>query len=65
MTFNDLFAAALAAAQILFSWPNIVYPLVGMILSMTFSLFPGLTGATLMALAIPLTVQWEPIPVML
>jgi putative tricarboxylic transport membrane protein len=65
VTFGDVFAAALAAAQILFSWPNLIYPLVGMFLSMTFSLFPGLTGATLMALAIPLTVQWEPVPVML
>jgi len=47
------------------SWPNIIYPIAGMLLAMVFSAFPGLTGATLMALAIPLTAHWDPLPVML
>jgi len=42
-----------------------MYPIAGMLLAMVFSAFPGLTGATLMALAIPLTAHWDPLPVML
>jgi len=51
--------------QIVFSWPYIVYPIVGTLLAMAFALLPGLSGAALMALAIPLTIQWDPIAVML
>lgn len=50
---------------LVFSWPNILYPIAGTLLAMVFALLPGLTGATLMAIAIPLTFYWDPLPTML
>ena len=63
--YHDVIQAALQGWAVMLSWPNIIYPIAGMLLAMVFSVFPGLTGATLMALAIPLTAHWDPIPVML
>ena len=62
---HDVIQAALQGWGVVLSWPNIIYPIAGMLLAMVFSAFPGLTGATLMALAIPLTAHWDPLPVML
>ncbi len=50
---------------LVFSWPNILYPIVGTGVAMLVSAMPGVSGLTLMALAIPLTLDWEPVPVML
>jgi len=50
---------------LVFSWPNILYVVAGTVLSMAFSLLPGLTGSTLMALAIPFTFGWDALPIML
>jgi putative tricarboxylic transport membrane protein len=58
-------AAAWQGALLVFSWPNIIYPVVGTILAMFFAVLPGVSGVTLMALAIPLTLDWEPLQVML
>ena len=49
-------SAAWEGLALVFSWPNILYPIVGTILAMIVSLLPGISGATLLALAIPLTV---------
>jgi len=57
--------AALEGLRLVFSWPWIVYPLAGTVLAMLFSASPGLNSSSLMALAIPLTYAWEPLPVML
>jgi TctA family transporter len=57
--------AAWEGLLLVFSWPNILVPLLGTLLAMVFSLLPGLSGAALMALMIPLTYQWEPVPVLL
>ena len=57
--------AAWEGLRLVFTWPNILYPIIGTVLSMFVSLLPGLSGATLLALAIPLTLAWEPLPVML
>jgi len=57
--------AALEGLRIVFSWPYILYPIAGTLLAMVFSATPGLNSASLMALAIPITYGWEPIPVML
>lgn len=57
--------AAWEGLLIVFYWPNIIYPIVGTLLAMVFSVMPGLNGVTLMALAIPFTMGWEPIPIML
>jgi TctA family transporter len=50
---------------LVFMWPNIVYPIAGTLAAMLFAFMPGLSGVTLMALAIPLTLHWDPLPVML
>ena len=57
--------AALAALGILFSWPYILYPIVGTLLSMLFAGLPGIGGVTLMALALPFAYEMEPVPAML
>ena len=63
--FEPVLAAALEAWWLVFSWPNILYPIVGTLLAMVFSVLPGISGVTLMALAVPLTLTWEPLPLML
>lgn len=47
------------------SWPNVLYPLAGTLAAMVVALLPGISGAALMALAIPLTFSWPPEQVML
>ena len=63
--FDAILQAAWEGFLLVFSWPNILYPVIGTLLVMYFALLPGLSGATLMALAIPVTFSMEPIPVML
>ena len=62
---GEVLQAAWEGFQVVFSWPYIIYPVVGTVLAMAFALLPGLSGAALMALAIPLTVQWDPVAIML
>jgi putative tricarboxylic transport membrane protein len=50
---------------LVFSWPNIIYPIIGTLLAMLFAFVPGISGFTLMALAISFTLNWEPLPIML
>jgi putative tricarboxylic transport membrane protein len=47
------------------SWPNILYPVVGTLLSMVVAFLPGISGVTLMALAVPFTLFWDPLQVVL
>ena len=65
MVFELVLDAALAAWWLVFSWPNILYPMAGTLLAMVFSVLPGIGGVTLMALAVPLTLTWNPLPTML
>lgn len=65
MTLEPILDAALKGLWMVFSWPNIVYPVAGTLLAMMFAVMPGLGGATLMALAIPFTFGWDPLPTML
>ena len=57
--------AALEGLRLVFSWPYILYPLAATLVAMVFSAAPGLNSSTLMALVIPMTYAWEPLPVML
>ncbi len=57
--------AAWEGLTLVFSWPNILYPLAGTALAMVVAFLPGVSGVTLMALAIPFTLTWDPLPVML
>ena len=58
-------AAAWEGLTLVFTWPNILYPIVGTLAAMVVALLPGLSGAALMALAIPLTFGWDPLHVLL
>jgi putative tricarboxylic transport membrane protein len=57
--------AALEGLRLVFSWPYVIYPLVATLVAMVFSATPGLNNAALMALVIPMTYGWGPLPVML
>lgn len=57
--------AAVEGLGLVFSWPNILIPVAGTLAAMAFAVLPGISGITLMALAIPLTFQWAPVPVVL
>lgn len=61
----SILSAAWQGLTLVFSWPNILYPVAGTLAAMVVALLPGLSGAALMALAIPLTFGWDPLHVML
>ena len=63
--FEPILRAAWEGWWLVFSWPNILYPITATLLAMTFSSIPGLSGVILMALAIPFTLGWDPLQVML
>lgn len=52
--------AALAGAATIFSFPTILFVLLGTVLGMTFGAMPGLGGIVVLALLLPLTVGMEP-----
>lgn len=62
---HDIFAAAMEGLGLVFSWPNVLYPIAGTLLAMVVAFLPGVSGATLMALAIPFTLSWDPLHVTL
>jgi TctA family transporter len=62
---DAVLSAAVDGLALVLAWPNILYPVIGTILAMTFSFLPGISGVTLMALAIPLTFSWDPLPIVL
>lgn len=65
LTPGAVFEAAGNGLLLVFSWPNILYPVLGTLAAMCVAVLPGVSGATLLALAIPLTFSWEPLPIML
>jgi TctA family transporter len=58
-------AGAWEGLLLVLAWPNILYPIAGTLVAMVVALLPGLSGTTLMALVIPLTLSWDPLHVML
>jgi len=62
---DAVLSAAIDGLALVVAWPNILYPVVGTLLAMTFAVLPGVSGVTLMALAIPLTFSWDPLPIVL
>jgi len=57
--------SAWQALLIVLSWPNVLYPVGGTLLAMAVSFVPGIGGVTIMALAIPWTFSWDPLPTVL
>lgn len=62
---TPLLDAAWQGLVLTVSWPNILYPIAGTLAAMVVALLPGISGAALMSLAIPITLDWEPVPLML
>jgi putative tricarboxylic transport membrane protein len=60
-----VYEAAWQGFLLVFSWPNIIYPTIATMLAMVFAFLPGLSGVTLMALAISLTYAWDPLYILL
>jgi TctA family transporter len=62
---TEILEAAAQGLALVFSWPNILYPIAGTLAAMVAALLPGLSGTALMALAMPITFGWEPLQVLL
>ena len=62
---TELLDAAWRGLVLAMSWPNILYPVAATLAAMVVALLPGISAAALMALAIPLTLAWDPVPVVL
>ncbi len=60
-----ILAAAWEGLRLVLSWPNVLYPIAGTLAAMCVALLPGVSGAALIAIAIPLTFSWDPLPIML
>lgn len=58
---NDYLAALLAGAGNVFSWPNILIPVMGTLIAMFSSFLPGIGGTSIAALMLLLTLNWDPI----
>jgi putative tricarboxylic transport membrane protein len=48
-----------------FSWPNIFIPILGTLIAMVTAFLPGVGGTSLAALLLILTLNWEPVQVLL
>jgi TctA family transporter len=57
--------AARQGFELVFSWPNILYPTLATFIAMAFAFLPGLSGVTLMALAVSVTFAWDPLHILL
>jgi TctA family transporter len=62
---EPILQAAWEGLQLVLSWPNILYPIGATLLTMITAFLPGLSGVTLMALAVSFTFAWDPLKVML
>jgi putative tricarboxylic transport membrane protein len=54
-----LVEAAIEAATVIFSWPTILFVILGTLLGMLFGALPGLGGIVVLALLIPLTIGMD------
>ena len=62
---NDYLSALLLGAGNVFSWPNILIPVMGTLIAMVSAFLPGIGGTSLAALLLLLTLNWEPVQVLL
>ncbi|NRB02183.1 MAG: tripartite tricarboxylate transporter permease [Rhodobacteraceae bacterium] len=60
--FLDAFGTA---SGILFSWPNILYPIIGTLIAMFSAFLPGVGGTSLAALVLLISLDWDVEPVIL
>ncbi|HUG55357.1 MAG TPA: tripartite tricarboxylate transporter permease [Vicinamibacteria bacterium] len=62
---EPVLAAAWDGLRLVLAWPNVLYPVGATLVARVFAFLPGLSGNTLLALAVSLTLAWEPLHVML
>lgn len=62
---SDYLAAVLVGAGNVFSWPNILIPVMGTLIAMVSAFLPGIGGTSLAALLLLLTLNWDPVQVLL
>lgn len=62
---SDYWSALFEGVTNLFSWPSILVPVVGTLIAMTASFLPGIGIASLSALLILWTIDWQPEAVLL
>jgi TctA family transporter len=62
---SDVFAALGIGLHTLFSWPNILIPVLGTVLAMVVSFLPGIGAASLAAVMVVVTLGWAPEQVLL
>ena len=60
-----IYHAALEGFRLSFSYPNIIYPVVGTVIGLIFGILPGVGAITAMALLLPFTFSWGLVPVIL
>ena len=60
-----LLQAAMHGLAVVFSWPNVLYPVIATLLAMLVSAVPGISGVALMAMVLPFTLSWDPLQVVL
>ncbi len=57
--------AAWEGLRLVLAWPNVLYPVAATLAAMVVAFLPGVSGVTLMVLAVPFTLFWDPLKVML
>jgi TctA family transporter len=62
---EPIIQAAWEGLRLVFSWPNILYPVCATLITMVVAFLPGISGVTIMALALSLTFSWDPLKIML
>lgn len=58
-------SALLGGAVNVFSWPNILIPVMGTLIAMVSAFLPGIGGTSLATLMLLLTLNWDPVHVLL
>lgn len=62
---SEYLAALLAGAGSVLSWPNILIPILGTLIAMFSAFLPGIGGTSIAALMLLLTLNWDPVQVLL
>ncbi len=62
---HDYLTAILTGAGNVFSWPNVLIPIAGTLIAMVSAFLPGIGGTSIAALFLLLTLNWDPVQVLL
>ncbi|MEM0977157.1 MAG: tripartite tricarboxylate transporter permease [Pseudomonadota bacterium] len=62
---NPYLSGAIDGLSNVFTWPGILIPIIGTLISMTSAFLPGIGSSSLVAIVLILTLSWDPISVLL